>query len=60
MEEFIGGLWHKFVTRAAQQEHPEAAVRLADIEKTAGVLFRAFGARSLLSSYPGLTAGPIH
>ena len=43
MEEFIGGLWHKFVTRAAQQEHPEAAVRLADIEKTAGVLFRAFG-----------------
>ncbi len=43
MEEFIGGLWHRIVTRAARQEHPEAAVRLADIEKTAGVLFRAFG-----------------
>ena len=43
MEEFVGAFWHKLITRAAQREYPQAAVRLADIEKTAGVLFRAFG-----------------
>jgi nitric oxide reductase NorD protein len=43
MEEFVGGLWHRLITRAAQRTYPEAAARLADIEKTAGVLFRAFG-----------------
>ncbi len=43
MEEFVGGLWHRVITRAAQRDHPEAAVDLAQIEKTAGVLFRAFG-----------------
>lgn len=43
MEEFVGGLWHRFITRAASRSHPEAAVRLAEIEKSAGVLFRALG-----------------
>src|SRR5574338_878069 len=43
MEEFVGGLWHRFITRAARRSHPAAAVRLEDIERTAGVLFRAFG-----------------
>ena len=43
MEEFVGGLWHRFITRAASRSHPAAAVRLEDIERTAGVLFRALG-----------------
>lgn len=43
MEEFVGGLWHRVITRAAQRDYPAAAVELAQIEKTAGVLFRAFG-----------------
>jgi nitric oxide reductase NorD protein len=43
MEEFVGGLWHKLVTRAASQRHAEAAVRLDDIRKSAGILFRALG-----------------
>jgi nitric oxide reductase NorD protein len=43
MEEFVGGLWHKLITRAAHRAYPEAAVKLGDVEKTAGVLFRAFG-----------------
>lgn len=43
MEEFVGGLWHRFITRAASRSHPEAAVRLEDIERRAGVLFRALG-----------------
>lgn len=43
MEEFIGKLWHNWVTKAAAGHYPAAAVKLADIEKTAGILFRAFG-----------------
>lgn len=43
MEEFVGGLWHRFITRVANRSYPEAAVRLADMEKLAGILFRAFG-----------------
>ena len=43
MEEFIGKLWHNWVTRAAAGHYPQAAVKLAEVEKTAGILFRAFG-----------------
>lgn len=43
MEEHVGALWHRFITRAAQPQYADAAVTLADIEKTAGLLFRAFG-----------------
>jgi nitric oxide reductase NorD protein len=43
MEEFIGKIWHNWVTKAAGGHYPQAAVKLADVEKTAGILFRAFG-----------------
>ncbi|MGB7536877.1 MAG: nitric oxide reductase, partial [Azonexus sp.] len=43
MEEFIGKLWHNWVTKAAAGYYPHAAVKLAEVEKTAGILFRAFG-----------------
>ncbi len=43
MEEWVGGLWDRFITRVARRDHPEAAVHLADIEKVLGVLFRALG-----------------
>jgi nitric oxide reductase NorD protein len=43
MEEFVGKLWHNWVTKAAAGHYPEAAVKLAEVEKTAGILFRAFG-----------------
>ena len=43
MEEFIGKLWHNWVTKAAGGHYPQAAVKLAEVEKTAGILFRAFG-----------------
>lgn len=42
MEEFVGGLWHKLITRAAQRD----AVRLAEMEKSLGVIFRALGGDS--------------
>ena len=43
MEEYVGKLWHNWVTKTSGGHYPEAAVKLADIEKTAGILFRAFG-----------------
>ena len=43
MEEFIGKIWHNWVTKTAGGHFPQAAVKLADVEKTAGILFRAFG-----------------
>jgi len=43
MEEYVGKLWHNFITGAAGVRYPEAAVTLKEIEKTAGILFRAFG-----------------
>jgi nitric oxide reductase NorD protein len=52
MEEFVGGLWHRFITRAATRTYPQAAVRLADIERSAGILFRALGGD------PGLRVAP--
>ncbi len=52
MEEYVGALWHRLITRAAQSHYPDAAVTLADIEKTAGLWFRAFGGD------PGLRVAP--
>lgn len=54
MEEHVGALWHRLITRAAQRHghYPEAAVSLAEIEKTVGLLFRAFGGD------PGLRVAP--
>ena len=43
MEEFVGKLWHKWIVQAANQTYPDAAVHLIDIQKTAGILFRALG-----------------
>lgn len=43
MEEFVGELWHKLVTRAADKQHAEAAVSLDEVSKTAAIFFRALG-----------------
>ncbi|MCK0512415.1 nitric oxide reductase activation protein NorD [Aromatoleum buckelii] len=43
MEEAVGKLWHRWVTRTALGNHPEAVVKLKEIERTAGVFFRALG-----------------
>jgi len=43
MEEFVGKIWHRWVTRAAADAYPAAAVRLSDMEKTLGIVFRALG-----------------
>ncbi|MEI7613757.1 MAG: VWA domain-containing protein [Betaproteobacteria bacterium] len=43
MEEWIGGLWHRWITRSAGGHYPEQAVYLSDMEQHIGVLYRAFG-----------------
>ncbi len=43
MEEWVGKTWHRWVTRAAEQGHPEAAVELAQVQRALGFLFRAGG-----------------
>ena len=49
MEELIGNLWHRFITRRAGGHYPEAAVALGEVDKTLGILFRAFGGDGGLS-----------
>ena len=43
MEEYVGELWHKLVTRVADKQHTEATVSLDEISKTAAIFFRALG-----------------
>ena len=43
MEEYVGELWHKLVTRVADRQHEDAAVCLDEISKTAAIFFRALG-----------------
>lgn len=43
MEEAVGKLWHKWVTRAAAAEYPAARVTLDDNQKRIALWFHAFG-----------------
>ncbi len=43
MEEFIGKIWDRFITKRASTHYPEAVVHLDEIRLTAGIFFRALG-----------------
>ncbi len=43
MEEWVGKVWHRMITRAANQHYPEAVVTLSEVSKTVGIMFRALG-----------------
>jgi nitric oxide reductase NorD protein len=43
MEEYVGELWHKLVTKVANKDHKEATVKLNEISKSAAIFFRALG-----------------
>lgn len=43
VEEWVGSLWHRFITRRASPDFPEARVELAEVQRTLGLLFRAMG-----------------
>jgi nitric oxide reductase NorD protein len=43
MEEWVGGLWHKYITRKANPEFDEARVNFDQVSKSVAVVFRALG-----------------
>ncbi|OZA27598.1 MAG: nitric oxide reductase [Hydrogenophilales bacterium 17-64-11] len=43
MEEFVGGLWDRLITRSAYRGFPRARVELKQIERIAPIFFRALG-----------------
>ncbi|GLX76933.1 hypothetical protein tinsulaeT_02730 [Thalassotalea insulae] len=47
MEEWIGGLWHKYITRKASENFVDAEVSFAEVNKSVGVVYRALGGESV-------------
>lgn len=43
MEEWVGKVWHRLITRAADDHFPDAAVQLEEVRKAVGIMFRALG-----------------
>jgi nitric oxide reductase NorD protein len=43
MEEAVGKLWHRWITRASSRDYPEARVELATIRRAIALWFHAFG-----------------
>jgi nitric oxide reductase NorD protein len=43
MEERVGELWHRLITRASRRGYPEAAVQLTELRPILGIFFRALG-----------------
>lgn len=54
MEEYVGELWDRFITSAADKRHAAVAVNLDDIAKPAAIFFRALGGDAGL----GISAAP--
>lgn len=46
MEELVGKLWHRTITRAARREHPLASVSLASVRRPIALMYRAAGGMS--------------
>ena len=60
MEEYVGQLWHRFITNAASKEYPDAAVTLDEVRLTVGVLFRALGGDAGLQIVTSLKTDSKH
>ncbi len=43
MEEWVGSVWHKYITNKASTDYDEARVNFAQISKSAGMVFRSLG-----------------
>jgi len=43
MEEWVGGLWHKFITRKASTDFVNAQVDFTCVSKSVGMVYRALG-----------------
>ena len=47
MEEWVGGIWHKYITRKANPEFDHARVSFNEVSKSVGMVFRALGGNSV-------------
>ena len=47
MEEWVGGLWHKYITRKANPEFDDARVNFDQVSKSVAMVFRALGGDSV-------------
>lgn len=47
MEEWVGSLWHKYITRKANPEFDHARVSFNDVSKSVGMVFRALGGNAV-------------
>ncbi|GHE83888.1 nitric oxide reductase activation protein NorD [Thalassotalea profundi] len=47
MEEWVGGIWHKYITKKANTNYIQAKVDFSDVSKSVGVVFRAMGGHSV-------------
>ncbi len=47
MEEWIGGLWHKYITRKASTNFEDAAVNFSQVSKSVGMVYRALGGEAI-------------
>lgn len=43
LEEWVGSVWHRFITRRASPDFPEASIDLAPRQRALALLFRAMG-----------------
>ncbi|MEW6990036.1 nitric oxide reductase activation protein NorD [Colwelliaceae bacterium 6441] len=43
MEEWVGELWHKYITRKASTNFVEATVDFSEVSKSIGIVYRALG-----------------
>ncbi len=43
MEEWVGQVWHKLITRSAPAEYPDAEILLQHVQRPVALLFRALG-----------------
>lgn len=59
MEEQVGYLWHRLITRLSQTDYPHAAVTLVTVQQPLGVFFRALGGDSGLR-LESTAASPHH
>ncbi|HRJ53165.1 MAG TPA: VWA domain-containing protein [Candidatus Thiothrix moscowensis] len=52
MEEWVGKVWHQWVTRSVTHDYPQARVDLDDMRKTLGIVLRALGGDAGLQIRP--------
>ena len=56
MEEWVGRQWHQWISRAARQDHPQAVVTLASMQRPLTLMLHAGGAATARVTAAGAVA----